>query len=415
MTSPNGRFVLTYNGEVYNYRGLRDGLARAGRRFSSDSDTEIILHIAEVHGIEGFSQLEGMFAFGLWDRERRQLVLVRDRLGIKPLFWTEIPDGIAFASEPKALRPLATSWSLGPDRIAEYLAFRHLAGEEAMEPPLRTLLPGHRLVASDDGLRIERWWKPDRSRVSDPKDTLAVMSESVRRQLVSDVPVGIFLSGGVDSAIVASAASDALPSIDAFTVGFKEQGWDETDRASYVSTALRAEARVLHLDEAQYVKGLGSAIWHLDAPLNHAHSVHLLALSRLAREHITVALTGEGSDELFAGYPRYRLHLLARTFARVTPPGVSGLAHRLRARRPRWARLLEAAAAERSTESLRTRRSSPRTRRRNSPGWQTRRRPFSAESRSRSRPSGTRSGSSTRSSSSRDARTWCVCSSAWTE
>jgi len=349
MTSPSGRFVLTYNGEVYNYRELREALARAGRRFSSDSDTEIILHIAEVHGIDGFAQLEGMFAFGLWDRERRQLVLVRDRLGIKPLFWTDIPDGLAFASEPKALRPLAAPWSLGADRVAEYLAFRHLAGEEAMEPPLRTLLPGHRLIASDDGVRIEQWWKPDRRRTSDPSDTLAVMAAAVRRQLVSDVPVGVFLSGGVDSAIVAGAASDALPAIDAFTVGFKEQGWDETDRAAYVATALRAEARVLHLDEAQYVEGLGSAIWHLDAPLNHAHSVHLMALSRLARKHITVALTGEGSDELFAGYPRYRLHLLARALARVTPSGVGTLAHRLRARRPRWARLFEAAAADGAT------------------------------------------------------------------
>ncbi len=166
---------------------------------------------------------------------------------------------------------------------------------------------------------------------------------------MSDVPVGMFLSGGIDSAIVAGAANDAMPSISTFTVGFEEQGWDETERAAYISTALRADARVLRLDEAQYAAGLGPAIWHLDAPLNHAHSIHLMALSELARRHITVALTGEGSDELFAGYPRYRLHLLARKLSRVCPRAVGTLARGLRRSRPRWARLLEAAAADAST------------------------------------------------------------------
>lgn len=349
MASPSGRYVVSYNGEVYNYRELRSALEARGRRFESTSDTEVILHLAEADGPEALSRLEGMFAIALYDRERRELTLMRDRLGIKPLFWCQGPAGVGFASEPKALPPLADGGKPGPARIAEYLAFRHLAGDECLLPGVATLPPGHRLVTDGRNVRVERWWAPE-ARPSEHADlTASVLAAAVRRQLVSDVPVGIFLSGGVDSAAVAFEAGAALPEIHSFTVGFDEPAWDESARAGVVAKALGARAHGVRLGQEEYVAGLPRATWHLDAPLNHAHSVHLLALSRFARERITVALTGEGSDELFAGYPRYRLFLLSRLLHAAPAPVLRAAARRFRRDRPRWARLLEAAAEDAGT------------------------------------------------------------------
>lgn len=352
MASPNGRYWVTYNGEIYNYRELRTELQAAGRHFGSDSDTEVILQLMEVGGTAALEKLEGMFAFAIYDRHRRQLLLMRDRVGIKPLFWTAGPDGFAFASEPKALPALRDPGVPSVERLAEYLAFRHWAGSESPLPGVQTLLPAHRLVTDGRCISVERWWTPGPRFAADPDTTGAVVSAAVRRQLVSDVPVGVFLSGGVDSALVTAAAHDALPRIETFTVGFHEAAWDETARARVVSHAVGAESHELRLAADEYALRLGSAVWHLDAPLNHAHSVHLLALSEFARKRITVALTGEGSDELFGGYPRYRLFLLARWLRALPRTATSEIAKRLRWTRPRWSRLLAAAAADPETAAV---------------------------------------------------------------
>ncbi len=342
MASADGRFVLTYNGEIYNFRELRDELRAAGHEFRTGSDTEVILELASRGGAAALERLEGMFAFALYDRELGELMLVRDRTGIKPLFWVQDEEGIEFASEPKALARGARGASPDAARIAEYLAFRHLAEEECLAPGVRTLPPGHRLVTNGRKRVVEAWWRPDFAGRADGRDTDAIVARAVERQLVSDVPVGTFLSGGVDSALVTAAASEVLDGLDTFTVGFPDPEWDETSRAAHVSGRLGVRAHVIGLEPAEYVAALGEAVWHLDAPLNHAHSVHLLRLARFARRHITVALTGEGSDELFGGYPRYRLFLMGR-WLRLAPASLTrGLARALRGRR-RLARLLEAA------------------------------------------------------------------------
>lgn len=349
MASPGGRYVASYNGEIYNYRELRAELERRGRSFVSTSDTEVILQLAEADGSEALARLEGMFAIALYDRQRRELTLLRDRLGIKPLFYNQGPLGVGFASEPKALPALADGGKPGAARIAEYLAFRHLAGEECLLPGVRTLLPGQRVVTDGSSLRVDRWWRPARLAAASAGATAGVLATAVRRQLVSDVPVGIFLSGGVDSAAVAFEAGAALPEIHSFTVGFDEPAWDESARAGVVAKALGARAHGLRLTQEEYVAGLPRATWHLDGPLNHAHSVHLLSLSRFARERITVALTGEGSDELFAGYPRYRLFLLSRLLHAMPGAVLRPAARLLRRERPRLARLLEAASEDAAT------------------------------------------------------------------
>ena len=344
MASPDGRFWMVFNGEIYGYRALRDELRREGHQFVSDTDSEVILHLFEQGGSAALSRLEGMFAFALFDRSRRELLLMRDRTGIKPLFWRRDDAGFAFASEPKALD--ANAGAPPAERVAEYLAFRHLVGDEAFCSDVETLAPGHRLWTDGRHVRVERWWTPTPRVGARSEDTARAIDEAVERQLVSDVPVGVFLSGGNDSALVTAAAAARLPHVDTFTVGFDDPAFDETSRARIVSDALGTRAHALRLDEAEWTRGLALATWHLDAPLNHAHSVHLLALSRFARGHVTVALTGEGSDELFAGYPRYRLHVLARRL-RHAPRDLGGwLASRLRGVAPRVGRLLDEATAD---------------------------------------------------------------------
>jgi asparagine synthase (glutamine-hydrolysing) len=346
MASASGRYWITYNGEIYNYRELREELRAAGFEFRSDSDTEVILQLMEWGGVVALERLEGMFAFALYDRARRQLSLVRDRTGIKPLFWTMGPEGFAFASEPKALPEASRHGTPPVERLAEYLAFRHWADVESPLPGVRTLLPGHRLVTDGRDVSVAQWWEPGSREASTPEATWGVISAATRRQLVSDVPVGIFLSGGVDSALVAAAARDAVPELETYTVGFEEPHLDETQRARVVSGLLGTDAHELRLDAEQYAVDLGTAVWHLDAPLNHAHSVHLLALSRFARKRITVALTGEGSDELFGGYPRYRLFLMARWLRAFRGLGLRNVAQRIHPRQQRWARLLRAGSVD---------------------------------------------------------------------
>ena len=309
MVSSSGRYVLTFNGEIYNYREIRASLIQGGRIFKTEGDSEVILELMEAEGVSGLEQLRGMFAFGIYDRKLEQMILMRDRLGIKPLFYRSGPGGIIFASEPKALGAHVESPSA--HRIAEYLAFRHNAERESLEPSVETLLPGQRLVTDGRQHRIETWWQAAVPENQGPSGIERCIQEAVQGQLLSDVPVGVFLSGGVDSALVTAAAAEALSSVDTFTVGFNEIGWDESARSRRVSEALGTQSHLITLSPEEYVRDLGRAIWHLDGPLNHAHSVHLLRLAAYARQHVTVALTGEGGDELFGGYPRYRLHRLA--------------------------------------------------------------------------------------------------------
>ncbi|MFO0687462.1 MAG: asparagine synthase (glutamine-hydrolyzing) [Myxococcota bacterium] len=346
MLSRDGRHALVYNGEVYNYRELRKALEAEGVAFGSQSDTEVVLQVLIRWGTAGVARLEGMFAFAFWDRSEGTLLLARDRLGIKPLFWVAGPDGLAFASEPKALPRGRRARRPEAARIAEYLAFRHLAGEESIEPDVRTLAPGHWLLLRGESRRLERYWQAGAGGLGDPDAVLGTIESAVERQLVSDVPVGIFLSGGVDSSLVTAAATRSKASIDSFTVGFAEAGWDESARARVVAEQCHTRSHVVTLEPDAYPAGLLRAIYYLDAPLNHAHSPHLLELSRVARQTVTVALTGEGGDELFGGYPRYRLLLAARKLRAMPAPLLRTAAGIFRARRPRWARILDAAAGD---------------------------------------------------------------------
>ena len=317
MATPDGRFVICYNGEIYNYQALRAELEQAGVRFRTHSDTEVILwlHATANGAAEVVSKLNGIFAYALWDRQSRKLLLARDRAGIKPLYYAAGSQGLAFASEIKALfESRLVTPKVNEARIAEYLVFRQVAGPENLFDGVMVLPPGHTMTVTagvPDAPR--RYWtvqepvEPFRGSYQDAVDALdARLNAAVKGQLMSEVPLGTFCSGGIDSSLTSAiAAKHSSRAINTFSVGFHEAAWDESAYARLASRACGSIHHELRIDEAEYASMLPRLVWHHDLPLNFANSVHIFAVSKLARQHVTVVLTGEGADELFGGYPRY--------------------------------------------------------------------------------------------------------------
>ena len=327
MASPRGDAHIVFNGEIYNYRSLRRLLQSRGLTLRTQSDTETILGLYDVFGLRCVEFLHGMFAFVIWDAERRRLVAARDRLGIKPLYVLRQGETLAFASEIKAFLPLA-GWAprVAGDRLAEYLIYRGLAGNGTLFQGVERLAPGELLVASAERVRRERYWQlphpvvrgeagtaapVPRSRERWTEELDALLDEVVREHLASDVPLGTFNSGGLDSSLVtALAARVQTQPLNTYSVGFDDPAFDESAFAGMVAERFGTRHHRLEVSGEQYAEWLPRAIWHHDEPLSHPHSVQLLLLSRLAKQRVTVVLTGEGSDELFGGYRRYRLPAL---------------------------------------------------------------------------------------------------------
>jgi asparagine synthase (glutamine-hydrolysing) len=316
MANEDESVWITYNGEIYNHAALRPGLEAAGHVYRTRSDTETILHLYEEDGERCVEKLQGMFAFAIWDKNHGRLLLARDRLGIKPLYYAITDDEIVFASEIKAI---LASGAVRPEFneavLPEFLANRFVAGDETFFRGIHKLMPGRTFSWSmPDGVARRRYWKPpapdERTDVSleraasDVRDRLSAV---VRSHLMSDVPLGLFLSGGLDSsAIAALMAPMVREPIRSFSVGFAEAEANELGYARLVADAVGAEHREIVLKPEEFFSALPNLIWHEDEPIAHASSVPLHFVSRLARQHVKVVLTGEGSDELFLGYPWYR-------------------------------------------------------------------------------------------------------------
>ena len=341
MTTPDGRFTIAFNGEIYNYRELRRELELGGVRFRSNSDTEVILQLHAAYGDSSISRLNGIFAYALWDSTARRLLLVRDRAGIKPLYYAATSKGVAFASEAKALfKSGIVAPRLNPGGIAEYLTFRHVAGAEGLFAGVRAVPPGHSFELRDGApRRLAGFWSPTelpepfRGSLTEATDVLsAVLQKSVARQLVADVPVGTFCSGGIDSSLVTAIAARLAPgSINTYSVGFDVAAFDESHFARMASRACGTHHHEIRVSEAEFADALPTLIWHHDFPLNFANSVHIFAVSRLAKREVTVVLTGEGADELFGGYPRYyiaRLLAPAAAMPERLRRALGGLLHR---------------------------------------------------------------------------------------
>jgi asparagine synthase (glutamine-hydrolysing) len=349
MTNEDGTVWITYNGEIYNHRALRTGLEQRGHRYHSASDTETIIHLYEERGPRAVEELRGMFAFAIWDAPRRRLVLARDRLGIKPLYYTLSDDGvICFASEIKALiEARSVRAELNYDALADYAANRYTSGEETLFRGVKRLLPGHTLTWTDGRVEINRYWDVSFAK---PEESLGeqeyverfgeLFEESVRLRLMADVPLGMFLSGGIDSsAIVAAMSRMVTDPVKTFSVAFAEREANELEYARMVSRAFGTEHYETVVSPDQFFDALPALVYQEDEPIAHPSSVPLFFVSKLAAERVKVVLTGEGSDELLAGYGKYRttVYNLAagRAYNKATPEALRGVVKRLIEAMPR--------------------------------------------------------------------------------
>src|SRR5438445_1140610 len=326
---------IVYNGEIYNHAALRPGLEARGHRYRTRSDTETILHLYEEEGERCVERLQGMFAFGLWDRREGRLLLARDRLGIKPLYYAATEHELLFASE---IKPLLAAGRIRPALneaiLPEFLATRFVSGEETFFRGVRKLLPGRTLSWSlADGVSERSYWRlppgMDDSRVTLEERAAQVrarLAAAVRSHLMSDVPLGLFLSGGIDSsALAALMAPMVREPIRTFAVGFADPGANELAYARLAAASVGAEHREVTVSPAEFFDVLPRLIWHEDEPIAFPSSVPLYFVSRLARDHVKVVLTGEGADELFLGYNRYRVtawNARAGRVYRFVPPAL---------------------------------------------------------------------------------------------
>jgi asparagine synthase (glutamine-hydrolysing) len=333
IANEDGTLHVVQNGELYNYRELRRELERKGHRFRTRGDTEVLLHLYEEHGENFARRLRGMFAVAIWDAPRRRLVLARDRFGIKPLYYRHDGEALSFASELRAL----PQGEIDLDALEAFLAFNSIPAPLTIFREVRKLQPGHVLLWEDGRVRVERYARPapvpaDELRTDEEAELVeelrARIRDSVRAHLVSDVPVGVLLSGGVDSALLAALAADeSAEPLRTFSIGFEERSFDELADARRVAERYSTRHRelVLRPDAALLLPALAEAF---DEPFADSSALPTYLVSRLAAGDVKVALCGEGADELFGGYYTYAADLLAARvggLARLARPLVERL------------------------------------------------------------------------------------------
>lgn len=314
MSNETGDIWIVFNGEIYNHQDIRKELIAHGHRYRTRADTETIIHLYEQEGVSGISRMNGMFGLALWDGPRKRLVIARDRLGIKPLHYAIRDGSLYFASEIKALLQNPALPARPNHRtFEEQLVFRYLAGEDSVFEGVSKLLPGHLLICENGQVRKEKYWDllpPEEYGSVDEKTALDELDtrlrDSVGHRLMSDVPLGTFCSGGVDSGLTTAFAKNQHNSeLNTFSIGFHEPEWDESPYATLMAERFGTVHHVIRIDKKKYADALPMLIWHHDEPLHHPSSPLLYFVSRLARQHVKVVLTGDGSDESFGGYPRF--------------------------------------------------------------------------------------------------------------
>jgi asparagine synthase (glutamine-hydrolysing) len=317
LSNEDGSIWVVFNGEIYNHADIRRELEAHGHRYRTKSDTETIVHAYEQWGDECVQRFRGMFAFAIWDAPKRRLLLVRDRLGIKPLYWTMAEGALLFGSEIKALLASGMVEAVPNHAVLpEVLSTRYTSGVETLFRGIFKLLPGHRLVFEGGIAKTAQYWDvpvggPEPVRDQAGRDRAVerfreLLEESVRLRLMSDVPLGMFLSGGIDSSAVAAIMARMIDRpLQTFSVAFKDRAFNELEYAREVARAVGAVSHEIVIDDQDFFGALPKLVWHEDEPIAHPSSVPLYFVSALARQHVTVVLTGEGSDELLAGYGKY--------------------------------------------------------------------------------------------------------------
>ena len=326
MTNEDNSLHIIFNGEIYNHSDFRESLEARGHIYRTHCDTETILHLYEDFGDVCVEHLRGMFAFAIWDQRKRELFIARDRLGVKPLYYAQSDDGsLFFGSE---IKTLFKAGALKPEMnfaaLPDYLANHAPSGEETLFRGVKRLLPGHTLTWADGEVRVKKYWdvsfaktaarRTDREFIAEWSD---LFRTSVRLRLMADVPLGMFLSGGIDSSAIAAVMSGMVDEpIKTFSVAFAEREANELAYARMVAEAFKTNHHEVTVSPEEFFAALPKLVWHEDEPLAHPSSVALYFVSLLASQHVKVVLTGEGSDELLAGYARYRKTILNLSFGK---------------------------------------------------------------------------------------------------
>jgi len=314
LFSSDGRYVIVFNGEIYNYKQLHKELSAKGVLFKSSSDTEVLLYMYIVYGEAMLDKLNGMFAFAVWDKENRSLFIARDRVGIKPLYYYKDAESFVFASEAKALFRYGLELQVDENNLNEFLLFRFVSGENTLFRGIKKLMPGHSmLIKEDKTVSIKCWWHlADRIRlhptINNPVEWFTdTFDNSIKNHMISDVPIGVLLSGGLDSSSVcASLYKQGFKSIESFNVGFKNFVDDESKLAEALSKKFDFKYHSIHVEDEELAENLSIADYMHDEPLVHENEPQIIAISRYAKKTVTVLLSGEGADEFLGGYVRYK-------------------------------------------------------------------------------------------------------------
>jgi asparagine synthase (glutamine-hydrolysing) len=329
LSNEDGTVWIVFNGEIYNYRELRKFLLSKGHVFKTQSDTEVIVHLYEELGPQCLEKLRGMFAFAIWDENAKILFLARDRVGIKPLYYSLTDKAIVFASEIKAiLADPSINRELAPEIIDRFLTFLYVPGEETLLKGVRKLAPGHYLLIKNGKAELRQYWdlqfsKPPNSlSLDDAENELSnLLAEAVELHMIADVPVGVLLSGGVDSTAVLSFAAERTDKeISSYTVGFSDSGIaDERPYAKLAAESFGTQHHEMTITARDFAEFLPRYVWHMEEPVCEPPAIAMYYVSKLAKNYVKVLLSGEGGDEAFAGYSNYRNILWLERLKHVLP------------------------------------------------------------------------------------------------
>ena len=312
--SDDGRYVLVYNGEIYNFKEFYPELKSNGFDIKTNSDTEVLLKLFQLHGLKMLNRLNGMFAFAIWDKTEKKLIVVRDRMGVKPLYYSFYNETFYFASEQKALFTAGVPLKMAQDGLEEYIFNRFVAGENTLYENVKKVLPGNIMTVHEGGkVTTEKWWNLKKEIQNQPEIKNPVewfretFDDSIKLRMVSDVPVGVLLSGGLDSSsVLASLHHQNYKDIQTFNIGFKEKEHNEAHLAKMMSEKFDYGFHTMQLENKNLYDKLLSATYFQDEPIMHLSEPHLLAVSQMAKPTVKVLLSGEGADELMGGYVRYK-------------------------------------------------------------------------------------------------------------
>lgn len=331
ISNEDGTIWIVFNGEIYNFRELTESLKRRGHQFKTNSDTETIVHLYEEHGIDCLKFLEGMFAFAIWDERQQRLFIARDRMGEKPLYWGVFGNQFLFGSELKTLlvHPSVTR-ELNPHALRQYLALEYVPAPSSIFNGINKLMPAHFMLVDRGKVKVDRYWsmngtgrRPLNISETEAKERLRdLLDQSIRGRMISDVPLGVFLSGGIDSSVIAAlAARQTSHSLRTFSIGFSDPSFDESAHAKAVAEHLGTVHEVIPFQPEVAYDTLEELFEVLDEPIGDASIIPTFLLSTVTKRSVTVALSGEGGDELLGGYPTYTAHSLSENW-NLIPAGL---------------------------------------------------------------------------------------------